>query len=433
MIMRILHTLFILFLSVSLVQAQKLLTIDDAVRIALKNNYDILVAKNDAEISKINNSPGNAGMLPTIDITGSGSYGRNNIYQKLSGNNVNKYPSQSSTTVSAGPELSWTLLNGGKMFVTKKRLSEIEVLGEIQFKDKVLQTLYDVTAAYYDVVRQTQQLKSINEVMNYNRERVKIAQKGFDVGSLIKTDLLQAKIDLNVCMENSIDQQYTIDEAKKTLNNLLGQSSDSVFEISDRIPLDYTPDKKDLLQKLNSSNTSILSLKKQIDIAQLSLKENKKGYLPTVDLKASYDFSQTFNSEGSVLNNRSFGPQLGGSIVIPLYSAGENKRKVSTAKIQVQSAEYDLQNMKLQVNAELQNMLTEFDNQQQLLQIENENNDLTKENLEISLQRLKRGQATSLEVHQAQEDYVQSCTRLINFKYNLKISETKLKQLVSSL
>ena len=89
--------------------------------------------------------------------------------------------------------------------------------------------------------------------------------------------------------------------------------------------------------------------------------------------------------------------------------------------------------MKLQVNAELQNMLTEFDNQQQLLQIENENNDLTKENLEISLQRLKRGQATSLEVHQAQEDYVQSCTRLINFNYNLKISETKLKQLVSSL
>lgn len=431
--MRILHILLFLLFLFPAVHAQTLFTIEDATRIALKNNFDILVARNEADVAKINNTPGNAGMLPTLDLTGSGTYGLNNIYQKLSGNIVDRYPSQSTTTVSAGPELSWTLPNGDKMFVTKKKQNEIEALGEIQFKDKVLQTLYDVTAAFYDVVRQEQQLRSINEVTNYNRERVKIAQTGFDAGSLLKTDLLQAQIDLNVGKENSIDQQFTVDAAKKTLNKLLGQSADSVFEISEVIPFDYSPDKNELLQKLYASNTSLLSLQKQIDIAQLVLKETKKGYLPTLDLRAGYVYSQTHNSEGSTLNSRSFGPQLGGDVVIPLYSAGENRRKVSTAKIQLQSSEYDLQNMKLQIYTEFQNMLTEFGNQQQLLQIEKENNDLTKENLEISMQRLKQGQTTSLEVHQAEEYYVQSCTRLINFKYNLKIAETKLKQLVSSL
>ena len=81
----------------------------------------------------------------------------------------------------------------------------------------------------------------------------------------------------------------------------------------------------------------------------------------------------------------------------------------------------------------MQNALIDFENQQLLLQIEKENNQLTKENMEISLQRLRLGQTTSLEVHQAQESYVQSSTRLLNFEYNLKIGETKLKQLVSSL
>jgi len=81
----------------------------------------------------------------------------------------------------------------------------------------------------------------------------------------------------------------------------------------------------------------------------------------------------------------------------------------------------------------LENTLTDFKNQQQLLQIETENNELAMENIKISLERLRLGQSTSLEVHIAQEDFVQSNTRLINFRYNLKLAETKLKQLVSGL
>ena len=430
--MRIIHVL-ILFMLFPVAYAQTVLTIDDAVSTALKNNFDIKVARNDAEIAKINNTPGNAGMLPTIGVTGSGNYQNNNVMQESSGGEEKNYTALSTTSFNAGTELTWTLFDGGKMFVTKNKLREVETLGAIQFKDQVLQTQFDVIAAYYDVVRQKQQLDSYNETINFNRERVKIAQKGFDAGSLLKSDLLQAKIDLNVAMENAVNQQYNIDAAKKTLNKLLGQDSETIFEIEDSIPLNYSPDKNDLFQKLNSSNTAILSFQKQIDIAQLALKENKKSKLPVVNFNAGYYLSQTNNSDGSILNNRSFGPQIGGKVVIPLYSAGENKRKISNAKVQLQSAEYDLQNIKLQMTTDLQNTLTEFDNQQRLLQIENENSGLTKENFEISIQRLRLGQTTSLEVHQAQEEYIQSCTRFINFRYNLKMAETKLKQLVSTL
>lgn len=413
--------------------AQIVLTVEDAVSIALKNNFDILVSRNDASIAKVNNTLGNAGMLPTLAAVGSGNYSLNNEHQKLSSGAENNYSALSNTNLSAGAELSWTLYDGGKMFVTKNKLNEVEALGEIQFKDMVLQTLYSVIAAYYDVVRQQQQLNSINEALNYNRERVTIAQAGFNAGSLVKTDLLQSKIDLNVTLQNLINQEFKIETAKKTLNLLLGQNSNATFEISDTIPLNYSPNKNDLLQKLNMSNSNILSFQKQIEISQLALKESKTSYLPMVNFNAGYYVSQNNNSAGSVLQNRSSGPQLGGKVVIPIYSAGENKRKVSAAKIQVQSAEFNLQSVKLQINTLLDNTFTEFENQQRLLQIEKENNELTKENIQISLDRLRLGETTSLEVHLAQEEFVQSCTRLINFQYNLKIAETKLKQLVSSL
>ncbi len=424
----------LLFLTViSVAEGQKIVTVDDAVQIALKNNFDILVARNDADISKTNNTPGNAGMFPSVQVNGSGAYQRNNVHQEVSGGTENNYPSLSTHTFTAGTQLSWTLYDGGKMFVTKNKLNEIETLGEIQYKDRVLATMFNVIAAYYDVVRQKQELTSINEVINYNRERVTIAQAGYTAGSLIRTDLLQAKIDLNVTLEDAINQQYIIDAAKKTLNELLGQNVEQLIEVSDSIPLNYSPDENDLRQKIYSANPSILTFQKQIDIAKLSLKEFNTFYLPKVNFNAGYYYSQTNNSAGTTLLNRSTGPQLGGSVVIPLYSAGENRRKVATAKLQLQSAEYDLQNLKLQVNTDLLNALTGFKNQQKLMQIEKENNELNKEYIEICLQRLRLGQSTSLELHQAQDSYVQSCTRLINFEYNLKIAEIKLKQLIATL
>ena len=430
--MKILPIILLAFLCTT-VHAQKAITVDDAISIALKNNFDILVSRNDADVAKVNNTAGNAGMLPTVAITGTGNYGLNNTTQKLSTGVENTNNSVSTTALSAGAQLNWNLFDGGKMFVTKNKLNEIQALGEIQYKDKVMQTLFEVIAAYYDVVKQKQQLNSINEALNYNRDRVTIAQAGFNAGSMLKSDLLQARMDLNLTTESRINQQFAIEAGLKYLNQLLGKSAEEQLSIVDSIPLNYSPDKADLFQKLNSSNTSILSFQKQIDIAQLALKESRTAYLPTFSLKAGYYASQTVNSAGSTLRNSSLGPQIGGTLVVPIYSAGENKRKENVARIQAKTAEYDFQNIKLQVNTQLQNTLTEFENQQELLKIETENNELAKENLQISIDRLKHGQTTSLEVRRAQDDYVQSSTRLINFRYALKLAETKLKQMVSIL
>ncbi|MEI7504344.1 MAG: hypothetical protein WCJ61_13770, partial [Paludibacter sp.] len=84
--MKTINTLKISLLSiiiflVSSTNAQQKLTIDDAISIALKTNFYILVAKNDATIAKVNNTAGNAGMLPTLELTGSAVVGQSNTHQ----------------------------------------------------------------------------------------------------------------------------------------------------------------------------------------------------------------------------------------------------------------------------------------------------------------------------------------------------------------
>ncbi len=419
--------------SILAVSAQQKLSLADAMGIALKNNYDIRLAQNDADISRINNTLGNAGMLPAVQLIGSVNRALNNVNQQLSSGPSNFYPSQNSSTLNAGAELSWTLFDGGKMFVTKSKLDEIQRLGDLQFRAKVLQTQAEVIAAYYNVVSQKQQLISINEVINYNRDRVKIIQTGFDHGYYIKSDLFQAQIDLNVALENAINQKFAIQLALRNLNLLLAQPTDVNFEVDDSIPLNYNPNRDKLTHQLLTNNTDILSLQKQKEIALLVLKENESLYLPKLNFNAGYIYNKNISSQGSVLQNQSFGPELGGTLTIPLYSAGENKRKVAGAKIQLQSADFQLKNLQLQTTTALENALTDFENQRELLHIEQQNHQLTKQNLEISLNRLAQGQTTSIEVHLAQESFAQSVTRLINFEYNLKMAETNIRRLVAEM
>ncbi|HEX3006338.1 MAG TPA: TolC family protein [Bacteroidales bacterium] len=425
--------IFLLLGNLSQSFSQQLIKVDDAIDIALKNNFNILTARNNAAIDSINNTAGNAGMLPTISLNGNDEYSINNISQKQSSGGTFEADNAYTNSFNAEVALNWTLFDGGKMFVTKSRLNEIQALGEIQYREKVMQLVHDVVLAYYNVVKQEQQLSSINEVIVYNLERVKILEVSFGAGLTPKTNLLQAKIDLNVYQENAITQRTVISVSKRDLNELLSRDPGIEFEVEDSIPLNYHPEKDKLIQKIDSVNTSIQAFQKQVNIAQLTLKEVNSQLLPRLDATAAYSFLNINNEVGSILRNQTYGPSFGARISIPLYQGGNARRQIKTAKIDLQSANWDLQNTRLLANSQLQNAFTEFENQLQLLTIEKDNVVLAKENLDISMQRLRYGQTTSLEVREAQDSYEQSLTRLVNFKYNLKAAETRLKQLMAEL
>ena len=431
---KIILNLSIIIFFIPLTYSQKVLSSEDAISIALKYNYDILVARNSATTDSVNNTPGNAGMLPDVTISSTESYSTaTKLHQKFSDGSTLSSSNTQSNSLNANIGLSWTLFDGGKMFVTKRKLSEIQELGEIQFRDRVLQTVYDVILAYYDVVRQKQELASINEVITYNLDRVKISQTSFDAGLSPKTNLLQAKIDLNVYQENAINQQSIILAAKRSLNQLLGRNTDVQFEVLDSIPISESLDNRVLSQKIDSSNTSILAYQKQIDVDKLSIKEMNSMLLPKIFFNTGYGLFQSNSPDGNPLVNRTIGPSVGGTVSIPIYQGGNAIRQIKVAKIQLQSDQYNLENVRLKVNQQLQNALTQFENQLNLLKIEKDNAILAKENLEISIQRLRYGQTTSLEVSLAENSFVDSLTRLINFEYNLKVAETKLKQLLARL
>ena len=264
--------------------SQPLLTPEEAIDIALNNSFGVLVARNNAEIARINNTIGAAGMLPSITANGNANFRRAmltlNYRTRVSFNQPKARPKSRGANLA----LSWVLFDGGRMFITKNRLNQIEELGEIHFKDTLQQTIYSVIAAYYNIVSQKQQLASINEAINFNKEQVSILQASFNAGLVAKTSLLQAKIDLNVYQEAAINQQYLIIVAKRALNQILVREPETGFEVIDSIVNDYVPNRDELFQEIYSSNINILAAQRQVEIARLSMREYQATRLPRINL-----------------------------------------------------------------------------------------------------------------------------------------------------
>lgn len=413
--------------------SQALLTPEEAIDIALENSFGVLVARNNADIARINNTIGAAGMLPNITASGNANFSQSNVELQLSSGDTIQSSEGQTRSRGANVSLGWVLFDGGKMFITKNKLNQIEALGEIHLKDTLLQTVYNVIASYYNIVGQKQQLASINEAINFNKEQVSILQASFNAGLVAKTSLLQAKIDLNVYQEAAINQQYSIIVAKRALNQILVRDPETGFEVVDSIVNNYVPNREELFEKLYTSNINILAADRQLEIARLSIREFQATRLPRINLTSGYNLNLIDNTASNVRSNHSYGPSVGATLSVPIFQGGIINRQVATSKVQMLNAGYNFDNIKLRVTTQLQNALTQFENQQQLLAIEKENETLAKENIEIAIQRLRLGQANSLEVRQAQESYVFAYTRRITFEYNLKIAETRLKQLVSGL
>lgn len=410
--------------------APPLLTQSEALRIALENNFGILVAENEAQRASLENSPGNAGMLPVASITGTEKY---TITEPPLGFASPASQKRRTNALSATAKLDWTLFDGGMMFVVRKKLREIEELGAIAYKEKVMQTSFAVIAAYYNIVRQKQQLVFIDETIRYDRERVTIARTGFDAGLAQKTTLLQATVDLNVNRQKRIEQLNVIASARRELNQLLCRDLSTLFEVGDSISFGDPPGRDYLLGKVEEENTSIRTLDKQLEIAALAIRENRSLLLPEFSLSTGYGFSSNLYSSGSTADNKAFGPQLGAALSIPLFQGGNALRRLESSRLQLESAAWNLEETKLRVRADLENLLDDFECQRTLLEIERENIGLAKDNLDICMQRLRLGESTSLELRQAEESYENSHTRLLAIEYNLMIVQTRLKLLAALL
>ncbi len=430
-----LNKLFILLLMplICSSQIEGTLTYQNAIEIALKNNYDIQIAKNNVSINEAQNTYGNAGFLPRIDLNGSGNIASNNTRQEFSNGLIIDKNNVSSKNISAGVYLTWVLFDGLKMFATKEKLELLEKSGQLNLKIQLENTVQQVTLAYFQIVKQEQLIKGIEIAKLVSDERIKIAEKKLAIGSGSNVELLQAKLDLNAQKANLLSQKSALTELKSNLMVLLKSDPNTVYIVETNFTFGEVKSAEEIKNNIEKTNNILLSAKTEISISTQFVKEIRAQGMPKLALNTNYVFGRNENAAGFSLLNQNLGYNVGLNFSWNLFNGFNASNQIKVANLQMQTSQNRYELAKITLFASVNSNYFKWTNDKEMLILETENILLAEEALKISTERLKLGLGNYLETKESQKSYEEAITRLVNARYNLKTSETQLKKITGEL
>jgi outer membrane protein TolC len=409
------------------------LTLRNAIDMALVNNFDIRIARNNEDIADIQNNWGNAGRLPTVSGGAGYTYSSNNLRQKLTNGTEIIRNGASFQNENANISAQWRLYNGGRVLAAKDRLNELQKISSLQWRDQANQVVYQVITAYLNILRFEKQRETTMEIIQLFEERMKLAENRFTIGVAGKSDYLQAVADLNLQKSLIIQIENNLAISKNLLNNQLARDPSTPFKVSFQIAEVTLAPLPILAQGIDTLNPQLLINKSEAVVLAKQYKEINALRLPTVSLNAGANFNNSQNSAGFTLQNTTYGPNAGIQLAVPIFQGGVIKQQMRVNKVLQNTQVIGFQRIRNDLLSSLNNAYITYQNAKRQHELELGNLDVIRENNLIAMERFKKASITTVEFRQTQIDLVESQTRVINAVYLMKQAEADILVIMGKL
>lgn len=414
-------------------RAQELLLLEDAVKIALENNYEIKLAKNELKIDELNNSIGNAGMLPTISALVTDNNSITNTKQTQADGSERTLDGARNMNLTYGVGLDWTVFDGLRMFARKEQLNILQKQGEAELKLAILTKISEVYLNYFDLVQQQQQLAAIDTAIVISQERVTTAQNRFSIGKASKLEVLNAQVDLNTDKSLQLKQLETLKNAKIRLNEILARDVQTEFVVANEISVEEQLKYDELKSAAENQNPQLQAQILTKNSAEQQLKQVKAGRYPTVRITSGYNFTRSEASLGFITQSSNRGFAYGFNASMPIFNGNLQNRNERIAKVQLENANVTLEQQKRSLESQLNAAFASYTTNLELTKVEAQNLKIAEQNLDITLAKFKIGTITPIEFRTAQQNFLEAKVRYSNALYLTKIHEITLKELAGSL
>jgi len=413
--------------------AQELLTVKDAIAIALENNYEIKLFQNNLKVSQENVTLGNAGMLPTV----TGNFNQNNSLsnsnQTQANGDVRALDNAKNNSLSYGVSVGWTIFDGLGMFSRYETLKELQKQGEIELQRSVVTRVSDVISTYYTIVEQQNLLRAIDSSILISRERLRTAENRFSIGKASRLEVLNVQVNLNTDESNRIKQENVVKNFKIALNSLLARDLQQEFSVMNEVTIDKSLTLGDLIEQAKSNNPDLILISINRRLAELEEKTIKANRYPTVRLNSGYNFSESESSLGFVAESRSHGLTYGITASVNIFDGFNQRRNERIAKLRIQNADLQINQTNLQIESEIAQAFNLYKTNLALVDIEEKNEQIARQNLNITLDKFKIGTLSAVEFRDAQENFINSVSRFNSAKTQAKLSETLLMELIGKI
>ena len=412
--------------------AQNTLSLSDAIRIGLENNYQIRVSEKNIEIAQNNNSWGNVGRYPNLSL----SLSQANRYDERPNIYTNKTDKYYSNSLNPGISLGWNLFNGFAVSISKKNMEALVEMSEGNAALVVENTIQSIVLAYYKILLEKEKLAVVNELVKLSKDRYNYLLTKKEIGNVSSFEVLQAKNAYLTDSATVLMQSMNYRSSKTSLNILLGRDETVDYSVSDDllIPM-YDYPLNDLRAKMKSENKTLQNQYINLRILNNSTKLGKSNIYPNISLNAGTDksYSQLSYVDEASRSSNSFDYYANFSLRFNLYNGGQTRRQIQNAKIQEEIASIQTDEIAHNLDNILANLYDLYNVRKQLVLVANENLKSSELNLSISNDKFKAGVINSFNYRDIQIVYLNTAFNRLQAIYNLIDTYTELLRITGGI
>lgn len=411
------------------------LDLRECLRIGLENNFDLQIARNQELVSENNVTLGNAGYLPQVSVSSGYNLRSSNTDQiPAEGDAVVENRNSNTQTLDAGVNLNWSLFEGFRVQTNYKRLKELQSAGELYTRLEMENLIANLTAEYYNYVQQQIRLGNLQYAVSLSKERLRIVEARYQVGSLSRLDLQQAKVDFNADSSQLIQQYEILNRSRIKLNELMGVDVESEFIAQDTtIIFNESLAKDELFDRTMAQNTFLQISESNLTLSELELRNLRSRNYPYLRLNAGYGFTHYNYNSGNLERQRNWGPNVGLTLGYTLFDGFNRKREQKNQQIIIRNRELEVERDKLVIESDFANMWMAYQNNIELTNLEIESLENATINYEIAMERYRIGDLSGIELREAQNSLLEAEQRLLTAQYNTKLYEISLMQISGNI
>ncbi|PKP26862.1 MAG: transporter [Bacteroidetes bacterium HGW-Bacteroidetes-2] len=432
----IIKLLFYFFVSSSFIQlqAQVVLTKQEAIAQTLQNNFGIQVSNNVVLIAENNASLLNSGYLPSLTGIAGADYSKQDQEATFQDGTASKVFGAETDRYNASLNLNYTLFDGLGRYYNYKSIKEQYQLSELQARETIEVTILQLFSVYYEVARLSENVSVLQETLLNTKKRLTRAEYQFEYGQNTRLEVLNAKVDITADSINLMQIKQQLINAKRDLNVVMNLDLESKFHVDTLVTFINDLSIENFILEAETKNIRLLQAEQNIKISDFDRKASKSIYLPSLGLQGSYGWNKgNFPSTNFLSTNTSVGFSTGLNLTWNLFDGGSGITNVKNTKIQLTNRELLKQELQIQVQRDIANANGNYKNRIAIYKLQQQNVETSSDNYLRSFERYKLGQITSLELRQAQINLLNAKTNKNLAKYEAKLAELELLQLTGNL
>ncbi|PKL83003.1 MAG: hypothetical protein CVV24_07235 [Ignavibacteriae bacterium HGW-Ignavibacteriae-3] len=440
---RILILLLVLIITAPTI-AQKKLTLEESISIALQKNSMLIKSKNNLTISEsiLKNTYGE--LVPSIGA--SMGWGWNRVDDK-GGQQVFYGGIPLTTTASTTENRSYsvgvggsvTLFNGLANYASIARSKNNLEANEYDIA-KLKQNIVFTATDYFYIVLNAQELMAVrDENVKYFRKLYETVQERNRLGSVTLADVYSSQVQLGNAELLMIQTQNIYESSKAALLNYLALNVLEEYELVDPFSAYKIVETDSYMKSFEDIQTMVnIALEKRFDYKSQQLSLNsamngvtiaKSGIYPS--LNGNYSYGTSAITTGDLFNRKVFNVSL--SLSIPIFSNFSTESRIQSAEVGVLNAREDLSSLERQIKIEIKQTYLDLVAAKKSLDVASKNVIAAEETRKINQERYNLGSATLLDVLQASRDFTDAQRNKINAVYDFYRQHDKLNNAIGRL